>query len=63
MLGKGRHTMVIVPMNIPGGVASLSTISAMKLAVSPMMAMRQQACTMRAIWKVAPRAPYLDIFL
>lgn len=59
---KGR-TMVIVPMKMAGGVASLSTISAMKLAVRPMMAMRQHAWMMRATWKVAPRAPYLGMLV
>jgi hypothetical protein len=42
-------TTVIVPMKTLGGVAFLETISAMKLAVRPMMAMREQAWTIRAI--------------
>jgi hypothetical protein len=36
-------------MKTLGGVAFLETISAMKLAVRPMMAMREQAWTIRAI--------------
>lgn len=56
-------TTVIVPMKTLGGVAFLETISAMKLAVRPMMAMREQAWTIRAIWKVAPSAPYLAMLI
>lgn len=61
--GMKLRTTVIVPMKTLGGVAFLETISAMKLAVRPMMAMREQACTIRAIWKVAPSTPYLAMLI
>ena len=34
------------------------TIWAMKLAVIPMMAISEQPWNARAMWKVAPRAPF-----
>ena len=43
------HTTVIVPINTFGGFALIETISAMKLAVRPIMAMSEQAWKMRAI--------------
>lgn len=53
---------MIVPMKMAGGVASLETISAMKFAVSPIMAMSEQSWMMRAQTKVAPRSPWGAIF-
>ncbi len=42
-----------------GGAVVAATISATKLAVIPMMEMRQMTCIARTTVKVAPRAPYL----
>lgn len=56
-------TIVMVPMKMAGGDALLETISAMKLAVRPMMAMREQSWMMRAQRKVAPRRPKGSIFV
>lgn len=53
---------MIVPMKIAGGVAPLETISAMKLAVSPIIATSEQSWMMRAQTKVAPRSPWGAIF-
>lgn len=54
------HTTVIVPINTFGGFALIETISAMKLAVRPIMAMSEQAWKIRAIWNVALRACILN---
>ena len=56
---------MIVPMKMAGGVAPLETISAMKFAVRPIMAMSEQSWMMRAQTKVAPRSPWgaiLNVF-
>jgi len=46
-----------------GGTWSADTISAMKLAVMPMMVMREMACMPLTTVKVAPRAPKLGAIL
>lgn len=50
-------TTLRVPTRTLGGELSAETISWMKLAVMPMMEMRQMACMPRTTVKVAPRAP------
>lgn len=44
-------------MRTLGGVVLLATISAMKFAVIPMIAMSEAVCMPRTTVKVAPRAP------
>lgn len=56
---KGRLTTLRVPTRTFGGAVAAATISATKLAVMPMMEMRQMTCIARTTVKVAPRAPYL----
>lgn len=50
-------TTLRVPIRTWGGAWFEETISAMKLAVMPMIAMREMACIPRTTVKVAPRAP------
>jgi hypothetical protein len=50
-------TTLRVPTRTLGGELLAPTISAMKLAVIPMMAMSDMACIPRTTVKVAPRAP------
>lgn len=52
-------TIEIVPIKIFGGVASFETISAMKFAVIPIMAINEQDSKRRERWKVIPRAPWV----
>lgn len=54
---KHKLTTESVPMRTCGGDWFEATISAMKLAVIPMMAMREITCMMRTTVNVAPRAP------
>lgn len=51
------HVTLRVPIRTCGGAWFADTISAMKLAVMPMMAMREMTCMPRTTVKVAPRAP------
>jgi hypothetical protein len=50
-----------VPTRTFGGVLLAVTISEMKLAVMPMMAISDTACMPRTTVKVAPRAPWFGI--
>lgn len=50
-------TTLRVPTMTEGGAWFTDTISEMKLAVMPMMAMRDTACMPRTTVKVMPRAP------
>ncbi len=50
-------TTLSVPTRTFGGEVLLDTISEMKFAVIPIIAMRDTAWSMRTILKVAPRAP------
>lgn len=52
-----EHTTLRVPTRTGGGVWLTDTISATKLAVMPMMEMRETACIPLTTVKVAPRAP------
>jgi hypothetical protein len=52
-----RLTTLRVPTSTFGGAFSAATISEMKLAVMPMMEMRDTACMPLTTVKVAPRAP------
>ena len=54
-------TTVIVPINTSGGVRLFDTISEIKLAVMPMIAMSEHAWKTRASWRAAPRAPYWGV--
>jgi hypothetical protein len=54
---EGLLTTLRVPMRTLKGDWSAATISAMKLALSPMMVIREMACIARTTVKVAPRAP------
>lgn len=49
--------MLKIAMRTEGGVASALTISEMKLAVIPMIAIIEAICRTRAALKVAPRTP------
>jgi hypothetical protein len=53
----GQLTTLIVPMRTLGGTASAETISEIKLAVIPMIAMRETTCIPLVTMKVAPSAP------
>ena len=55
--GKG-HTTLRVPTRTGGGVRWELTISEMKLAVMPMMPIREMTWRPRTTVKVVPRAPY-----
>lgn len=50
-------TMLNVPIKTGGGVAPALTISEMKLAVMPMMAIIEEASRALAALKVMPSAP------
>ena len=50
-------TTVSVPMSSDGGLCSAEAISLMKLAQSPMMAIRDANWQARMMVKVTPRAP------
>jgi hypothetical protein len=52
-----RLTTLRVPTSTLGGVFPALTMSEMKLAVMPMMEMRETACMPLTTVKVAPRAP------
>lgn len=49
--------MLRIPIRIGGGVAPALTISEMKFAVIPIMAIIDAACRILATLKVAPRTP------
>jgi len=51
------HVTLRVPIRTRGGDWFADTISAMKFAVIPIMAMRETASIPRTTVKVAPRAP------
>jgi len=51
------QTTLSVPISTFGGAVFADTISAMKLAVMPIMAIKDTACRIRVILNVAPRAP------
>jgi len=51
------HVTLRVPTRTGGGVWLTDTISETKLAVMPMMEMRETACIPLTTVKVAPRAP------
>ena len=53
-----NHTTVRVPTSTLGGVLSAEIISEMKLAVMPIIPVRQTTCRMRVTVNVAPRAPF-----
>lgn len=60
-LGIEREVKVLTTLSVPmstfGGDWSACTISEMKLAVIPIMVMRETACIPLTTVKVAPRAP------
>lgn len=56
--GAGGLTTLRVPIRTLGGTVFEETMSEMKLAVMPMMAMREMPWRARTTVKVAPRAPY-----
>lgn len=58
--GKEVRTTLRVPMMTFGGDCLPVTISEMKLAVIPMMLIRQIASMDRTTVKVTPRAPKLE---
>ena len=55
------HVTLNVPIRTFGGVVFVDTISEMKLAAIPIMAIRDAACRTRVTLKVVPKAPWAPI--